>query len=418
MTTRSGPSAPPVKSHRIFWALLSMTICVSSLSFSVDPNRPSLAPLLEQLTAQGNIVLGALLLGSLAAMAWPGGRGRHSRGVVSAAAVWYLVFELGFSALYLASGNMQRGVVGPCLFLLTFAVFGMGLPRFIRDADSIDPLFKMVAWAVILMLALVFYQLFRDPEAIFRSSRLCGLTGNPQLFASYCVVFMFPMICFCLRTPSYYWKLICLVLSGILALSVIMCGSRTGLIMIVAGLGVMFRKTGKAYLLLPLLCIIMMVGWSVLQTEESSSMIEDRFGEYPTENTRQEAWSMMWEVFIENPLFGDIESVTESESSYLGALSRFGLIGTMPLIISMMLIAGTVGRLYRIRSKLGGDVALVDLVAAGFVAMALGAVTEGFLMATRTPILYMIYVYFAIISYLLNRAGTTNAAAGRRVGRR
>jgi len=193
-------------------------------------------------------------------------------------------------------------------------------------------------------------------------------------------------------------------LTGFLVVFLLWSGSRTGVLMTLTGLGLMFRhQLGRLLETTILVAAMVMFAWQVTDFGESSAIIQQRFGRSVLVNTREGTWNYMLRIFVENPAFGSPEDVGGSENSYLGALARFGLVGTAPLFVSMTMVLMALVKLNRKRSGFEEHAILVDLVTGGFFSLAIGAVFEGYLMATLTPMLYMIYIYMAITAYLVDQ---------------
>jgi len=396
------------------WGVMALLIFTSSLS---SPSKEifALAPPLKQLSREGRSLTVVCLL-FLLVPALSAKRGSRRR-IVFGPMLLYLLFQLLFSFMYFLAGDTERGIFAPIIFLLTFFVFGIGLSRMLQRADDLDNLLKMLIVVALAVVLGTVYQLSVDRAMIMAQGRLFGLTGNPQALAIYCGALVLPVVAGVQRLGHQrIWYLLALFLTGFLVVFLLWSGSRTGILMTLTGLGLMFRhQLGGLLKTTILVATMVMFAWQVTDFGESSAVIQERFGRSVLVNTREATWNSMLTVFVENPIFGSTKDVWATESSYLGALARFGVVGTAPLFISVTLVLMALVKLNKKRSGLGEHAILVDLVTAGFFSLAIGAVFEGFLMATLTPMLYMIYIYMALGAFLLDRS--ENVQGGQYVGK-
>jgi len=391
------------KSRRAILVIMAALIWTSSLSRPSYMEGFSLAQPLEQINTLGR----SLTLAGLMTLLWPSltaSKGWRRR-IVFTPMVLYLVFQIGFSSQYFLIDDVKRGIVAPVVFLLMFVVFGIGLSRILQDSGDLNNVLKMLAGVAFLMVAGTIYQLWVDRSMIMEQGRLFGLTGNPQALAIYCGALVLPVVAAVQRLRHQrLWYLLALLLTGFLVVFLLWSGSRTGVLMTLTGLGLMFRhQLGRLLETTILVAVMVMFAWQVTDFGESSAVIQERFGRSVLVNTREGTWSGMLRVFAEHPAFGSANAPLGTESSYLGALARFGVVGTAPLFISMTLVLMALVKLNKKRSRLGEHAILVDLVIAGFFSLAIGAVFEGFLISTLTPTLYMVYIYMAITAYLVDQ---------------
>jgi len=391
------------KSRRPILLIMALLIWTSSLSRASRMEGFSLVAPLEQINTLGR----SLTLGGLTVLLWPSLTATKGwqRRIVYTPVVFYLVFQLGFSLQYFLLDDVQRGIIAPVVFLLTFVVFGIGLSRLLQDSGDLDNLLKMLIVVALVMVLGTVYQLSVDRTMIMDHGRLFGLTGNAQHLATFCAALVLPVVAAMQRLRHQrLWYLLALFLTGFLVVFLLWSGSRTGVLMTLTGLGLMFRhQLGRLLETTLLVAATVMFAWQVTNFGESSAVIQERFGRSVLVNTRESGWDAMLRTFAANPVFGSVKNVWATESSYLGALARFGVVGTAPLFVSMTMVLMALVKLNRKRSRLGEHAIFVDLVTGGFFSLAIGAVFEGFLMATLTPMLYMILIYMAITAYLVDQ---------------
>jgi O-antigen ligase len=125
------------------------------------------------------------------------------------------------------------------------------------------------------------------------------------------------------------------------------------------------------------------------------------------DNTRAAAWSGLLEQFLDNPFFGTANTQF-SESSYLGVLARFGLVGALPFLAAMIIAIRSILQLLRVRKRLD-DPMLADFVIAGLVSLAVGGIFEGSLLTMLSPTLFLIYIYLGLMTFLIDYAEVIKA---------
>src|SRR5439155_211827 len=102
-------------------------------------------------------------------------------------------------------------------------------------------------------------------------------------------------------------------------------------------------------------------------------------------DTRTRAWMIWWEQFRQNMAWGVMETQFGiGESSYLSAAANMGLFALIPMAAFMGATAWSLIKLQRIRRRLGEHVMMADLITAGLLALAVGAMFEGYLLVTMT----------------------------------
>jgi hypothetical protein len=109
--------------------------------------------------------------------------------------------------------------------------------------------------------------------------------------------------------------------------------------------------------------------------------------------------------FEDHPLIGIVyDQPGIRESSYLSVAARLGVVGLAPLGLMVYLGFRGIRTLRRVRPLLGEHVMLADVVAAGVMSLAVGAVSEGFMLGTLTLQVYMIYLYLSLMTFLIDFA--------------
>ena len=122
-----------------------------------------------------------------------------------------------------------------------------------------------------------------------------------------------------------------------------------------------------------------------------------------TTDTRSQSWASMFRTFLESPLVGkDASETAGSENSFLLIAARTGLLGLIPFLTGAVLVLIGLLRLQRMRRYLGEHQLLADLVTAGTLSVFLGAMFEGYLFATYSFPTFVLYMYIALLVYLLD----------------
>lgn len=107
-------------------------------------------------------------------------------------------------------------------------------------------------------------------------------------------------------------------------------------------------------------------------------------------NTRDVVWTLMWEDFIANPIFGSGASVTATAGSYLRVLAIAGLIAALPLLICITLC---IARAFRNR----GNFAFRSAWLPGLMCILITSITEGHLADSLSlALIYFVITVFAL----------------------
>jgi O-antigen ligase/polysaccharide polymerase Wzy-like membrane protein len=380
------------------YAVLGIMIWVSTLgSYDKIWIDNTLVFPLEQIRAYGRPITVGLLL-ALLIPTIRAQRGWRSRLILGGTVLFFL-YELLFSARITAGGLVSRGLVGAIVYILIFCVLGYGLSRWIQTYRDVRGLLFGVMLTGALFVGGTFYQLILNRSAIVWNSRLFGTTGNPQHAGVLIALSLLVMCYLFMQERKTIYRLLLGATIGLMVLMLIWTGSRTGVLMAVIGLGLLFRaRIGKLFVI-SLVCglfLYIAIGFFQESTEGVSRLVS-------TENTRGAVWLQMIDEFKSAPLFGMIPQEIEiQENSYLSAAARTGMIGIAVLGIAMLTIIGSLAKLQMHRANLGEHTLLADLVTAGMVSLAVGAMFEGYLLGMLSSQIFLIYIYLAILAFLLD----------------
>jgi hypothetical protein len=392
------------------WGLLALLLFFSPMMIAIAPEliyKPVIAPF-HQFRLYGRPICGALLVFMLVP-AFRTQRGWRRR-IIFFPALMYLLFELVFSLHLITGGLALRGCVSVIIYLVTFAVFGIGLPRWLQDLYDVRACLRAIAVTALLTIVTILIQVAFNPSALATQGRLYGFTGNAQQIGMVLGA-SFPVIAaLCIwKGESKSLRILWVSVAAVMAVLLAWTGSRTGAMMALIGLGILFRRHLGAFFGFAVVCaILVLVALQIFSLDTKSSLrLLD------TTNTRVEVWTRMLGDFTSNPMLGiPASEAYGSENSYLLVAARMGIVGLLPLFVLLGAWCTCLLRLYGVRKRLREQSLLVDLVLGGLVSFLIGAVFEGFLVGTLTHQVFLIYIYLAILAFLLDVADAQVAMAG------
>jgi hypothetical protein len=385
---------------RMRWLLLALLFWASTFGYTGADFQEynNLISPLELIRRYSRTIVAALTL-TLIIPAFTSARGWRQR-LISPVAVLFLLFELLFCMREMFNGDMERGPVAMVVFIITFVVLCIGLPRWIQTVDDVHSAVGSIALGASLFCLCTFAQAVVNRGAIVLNDRMIGTTGNPQTAALILGSGLAPL-CYLVARRSQP-LLMRVVYGGMAALNAIfLCwtGSRTGLIIAVVGLVITFRYRLHRLFLLSV-CTAAFVA-ILLFNFSDSTVIGDHL--ISTEDTRSAIWTAQLQDYTSHLFFGNLSEGLVwgyGENSYLGAASRYGTVGILPLVIAMGLCIIEIVRLNANKRYLQEEAMLVDLVTGCLIACAIGAWFEGYLLASFSFPTYCLLVYFALISAL------------------
>ncbi|HEX8325879.1 MAG TPA: hypothetical protein VF595_18385 [Tepidisphaeraceae bacterium] len=380
------------------WFCLTISTYAATLPLlaSTTISYVPLAAPLEQFRAYARPIqftfLGLLLLPLLTSV-----RGWRLR-LVHLPLILFFLFQISILLRLLVFGNGGRSLIGFVIYSMLLLTLGVAVSRWLQSLKDFYTLLWCISFAGGLSALGTCYQLVLQSSVILANGRLIGVTGNPQHFAVI-LAFTLPVTChLATRSLSFKWARPALVAQiAVMLLLLVWTGSRTGALSATIGVLVLFhRSLGRFLLLTP---FILLGVWIALPYFEGSSAIASRI--INGHNTRGEVWGFLFERFSNNVLLGaDTNEVTALESSYLSALSNFGIIGTLPLWAAMLALVVQLVRLNANRRHLGDEHALIDLVAGVWAAIGIAAAFEGLLLGVGTFPIFLIYLLASATGFL------------------
>jgi hypothetical protein len=223
------------------------------------------------------------------------------------------------------------------LFAVTVNVTLLGHLLVIRR-NALNYFFIVIQFAMIFLVLASFYAWRIVPHTTFWEGRFNGVAAHPVYAGIYGAIGVMVSFFFVTKGVGLTWRIgsgligiACLVLVGL-------SGTRSGLLM----LAIFFSIDGLRYpkrlfiyaagvtagVVLFLVIAPSVIGYT---NEESARVVS-------THNTRIEVWLDMASQVLENPLTGSSDVMTHSESSYLLAGLRIGVLGVLLAIIVAFLI--------------------------------------------------------------------------------
>ena len=319
------------------------------------------------------------------------------------ATVAVFVFQLIYCSRLMFGGWFMKGAFGAILYFLIFVAFAIGLSLMLQDLKDVHAAIRCVAVAALLFCLGTTAQLVIDRGGILEGGRLASTPGTATHTAE-CIAVMLPAIVFLIFSKSEprILRAVWLATAGALIIFLALTGTRNGVLMAFFAMVLLFRgRLGKMVIAGVLVGIAATVVWHFFggteATETASRLVNFT-------DTRTAVWRESLAGFIANPAFGSLSShQLIVENSYLTVASDMGFYGLIPLGIAMGMVCLALVKLNRLRPLLGEDMMLADFVTAGFVSLAIGAIFEGYLVGMLHIEVYAIYIYLAILGFILDR---------------
>jgi len=384
------------------WGMLAVAIWLTTFELAAGDQAVAghLWGPLESIQSNGRFLATAAMLALLLPSIFSS-RGWRVR-MISGAAVAYLLLEFVYGGRLLLANLTERALGSFGIFILIFIILARGVSTWLQEPGHAVAALRAVAFAGMIFVAVNIFQLLISPHDAIWNGRLNGTAGNPQHMAMDMASLLPAMLFLLLRKEEP--KAIRVCLSGTVGLMAIMLGmtaSRTGALMVLFALVVMFRRwLGKFLKMAVIICVVTFLG-SLLFPDSRI----DTYRFTSTENTRGDVWSQLSGDFLSHPLIGVVYDAPDiRESSYLSVAARLGVVGLLPLLAMIILGFRTVFSLRRARPMLGEYTMIADVIAGGMVSLAVGAMTEGFMLGTLTLQVYMIYFYLSLTLFLLDFA--------------
>lgn len=327
--------------------------------------------------------------------------------------VAFFAFQLCFTSLELATDPTTKRLISPILFAVTFISVGMGVNKWLQHPQDARRLLWSITWAMCILTGVICLHLVVDSTPLFHGGRLRGPTANPQFLATIAAIGFLPAMHQMVdERNSKGTKVILAALLGFLALFLFWTGSRTGVLMALVGVLAYFRLRFGRLLFAGVLVGIFAVLAVHLLADESTDALIERYA--AMSDSRTQVWQRQWNVFLANPWTGalakddNIISGT-GENSYLMVLASYGLIGFLPFLCMLIIMGRDLIATWRAGSKAPQYKRLVDLIFATFMAAAVGAFFEPFLLGQFNFIVLVLFMYSGLAAFIRDAAANQDA---------
>lgn len=381
------------------WVLLALMLYVCTFGMSTYTGLHLAFPL-QQIRSFGRGICGVLLVMMLV----PTIRSNRGwrRNVVMGGLLAFFAWEIVAILHILFTGDFARGYFGIITYTLTLLTLGVGLSRWLQDPDNAIAAVRAMVGAGALFCISGLYQWVINPSEAIWADRFMGITGNANHSAMILAAAIPPTVYLFLRSGGVRaMRIFTAALTAVMVVMLMWTGSRTGFVVAVFGLVMLFRlRLGKMAVAIVCCGVFAFLMLSILN-DSGILTIAGRLTSF--DDTRSAAWASMYDQFRSSPLIGvSGEEAAFSENSYLLVLSRTGIVGALPFAISVVLVLGALIRLQRLRPYLGDQVLLADLATAGIGSLALGAMFEGYLYATYSFPLFALWVYAGLALFAID----------------
>lgn len=289
---------------------------------------------------------------------------------------------------------------------LTLLPLGLLLPALLDNERNWLDMLRLLALTSGFYIFLVAVQFVINKDVMMRppQNRFCGLSGNPQSVAITFAVYSVVSLWLVLFDPKKRYRLLWACLLGVQLIFLAWTGSRTGAGMTAVGMMVAFyRRLGRFVLLAPVGLVAAYLVYDLFLAGAGVELVTYRL--ISTDNTRTADWMVQWHQFMSSPIIGVGVTDTESENSYLYALSAFGVFMGMMVIFLAFLSAILCLKLFLKRSMLPTHLRpYADLVLSYNALYFAGGFFEGYMIArVGTHIIFMA-IFSAVMLRLLQYA--------------
>jgi O-Antigen ligase len=397
------------RSRRLAWLLFSLCCYAASLAKFQDQwtkEPPSLVFPLQQLRDMGRplaivLLTMLILLGMQTQNRW--------RRIVIPQPIYYL---LAFQVAVFLKVSLYGDISFAFLALLTFGaivlMFKLGPSRWLQDEYN----FQLCVWSlamvgVIFSVACAYQGRFDMHAMTFVQGRFLGTTGNPQ-HAAALLAGTIPNFIFLIESHNKWWiKTLWIAVLLIIGYFLFLTGSRTGMIMAISSILLFYRNRGVALLRLGsfvvVLSAIVFSFTSHDDTLTSNAPASNRF--VSGGNTREGAWSGMWNGFMNNPLFGSPlqgDRLGFGENTWLAAGDATGLVGFIPIVMMGLGCLKMMLELYKLSNRNSSYFLQTSTVIAGLAGLLAGSFSEALLLGNLSFPVMSLLMYLSLGKYLLD----------------
>lgn len=373
-----------IVSERAFWSIYVFWLVAGMMGGNEENviHAPFIFPL-EKFRAASKVLFAGLLL--LLAIKWLVALATRKGHPTSWAAK--LLFLMQF--YYAIRAGLEESPLRACvagiscvmLFIVTYKLSGM----YLTSLNDIRRWLMTILMCGIVFLGLCLVQIPFGMAPLIMGNRFSGLTPNPQVaainLAFCCIISLYFVISRQSSRITWY-----LSLASFLFLSIFLLwtGSRTGLVMAIAGIAVLISSDVRSVGLSGLFILVI---FGLLTLFDISPVGFERL--VSGEDTRTEGWRVLLQRFTENPIFGSPEGRLTVESFPIVVLAYSGLIGAAILIGCIFCLAVDLNDL-RIKSVGNKEYTLLTRLFIGLsIALCLGSLFEAFLFGISTTMVVL-----------------------------
>ncbi len=321
---------------------------------------------------------------------------------ISSIVVMLFIFQLAYAIRLMMSGVwLEKGILSIIVYTLIFSAFGLTMPLMLRKYEDIDKLLKCFVIVCILIILGTVHQMIFNKVAVLPKGRMFGTLPNPQtaaiLFAFGIIILSYQMFTAGAKVKN---KLFLPGLIAVFTIFLFWTGSRTGIVLTLFGLVMLFRaRLGQFSIYIILVGAMVLIGLNFTNDDFGQSI--ERLSS--TQDTRSVIWRSLIQDFSAQPLIGVMDQdLRIGESTYLTALAQMGIIGGILMLAIVGAIAKTILKLFKIRKAMPEQIPLIDFVVAILTMfIVVGFMESIFFGVFAFPILLLFNVS-AISSYIID----------------
>jgi hypothetical protein len=322
-----------------------------------------------------------------------------SRLATSPTAVFFLAFQLVYSAEVAIFEDFAKGTLGLFSIGTMFAVFNVGFGRLMADRESSVRAISLLAWMSSVFVVVNLVQLGLGFGSAFVMGRLAGTAGNAQYMGLLCAVLILTNAYLLIEPELKPVPRVLLIVNIIcLAAFLVGSGSRGNAIATVIGIIMLYRLRLGRLLGVAILAILALAASSLFGEASTGAgrLLE-------AADTRTAVWKAALQEFYASPIVGNLPVSGEErgssgvESSILRALASMGIIGGILLLIpGAMMIRDAIRSLWAARQRPG----LPDYHFALSGVLVLANLYEGIAFGVLSLPVMFIYMCFAVGNYV------------------
>lgn len=399
---------------RLKWVAVTIFIFLASLKKYNNPLAPPSPDLVFPLEALRNFGrIGTIAaLGLLVVLSFIPVR-QWRRINVPKALLYISIFKLVITVKTMFYGSLNEALA-LLLILLATIMAHTAMSRWLVTTKDFDHAMLALANVVTIFVCINVYQIAIDPYPVtFWHGWFLGTTGNPhhaaQLLGGVIPVYLYLIFKSENSLGSTKRGFLSLMLA-LSALGLVWTSSRNSILAATISLLYFFRnKLGKILKLAFILSALFLLYQMLF---EHSFNIQDLFAPLQEkvlkgENTRSEAFDLMWVHFMQNPIFGSPIEGNRAlflDSSWLSALDTAGLAGFVPMLMFLFAVVSMSLQLYRISGTDRSLHLMADAVVSGMIFYMIASIFEAFLNGNMTDRINIVYLYISLGLFIIDEA--------------